>query len=702
MSFRRSLRRWRYRHSESALGLPVRAVRRSDDIVGPVTAITPPAPTRTASDRTGARVGLRLSVTAFVVVSLFSVLLVRLWSLQLVQGAQLNSVARAYTTATVEVPAPRGQILTRDGVCLACDEAFNEIVLAQGEEKQHPEVIARLAHLLGLSVKSIDTQLASERYANAAPVPLPVSPTQVTAQDVLYIKQYPQTFPGVTVTVGYQRTYPQHALASQVLGYLGAIPNSTPLEQQQLKALEAKGYSIDDIIGESGLEAQYESALRGKPGVDTFEVDASGNSIGAPTETTPVAGDQVVLNMDAALERTLTDDLNRQVGKLGSPWGAAVVLNVNNGAVLAMTSAPGYDNNVWGSVVGVNGVPGISTAEYNRLNPPGCASGNPNVSCPLLDYAVSGLQPPGSTFKLATATAAMNVGLINANSYYDDTGSFTIGNPPTTFHDSDNEALGEVNVTSALSESSDVFFYNLGAEFWVDRARYGQTPIQKTASAYGLGAASGIDLPGTSVGQLESPALLIQQHHEAPAAFPNPTYFEGYNIELAFGQGETLVTPLQLAEAYSTFANGGTRYAPELAAAIVSPHGQLVKRIAPKVMSRVDLPPSTRQPMLDGFRGAVQNARGTAYAAFSGFDFSKWDVAGKTGTATTCAGDVSCQPTSWFVAFMGPQGGKPQYAVAVEIDQGGFGAAASAPVARQVLSYLAQHPLPPVSLPSGS
>ncbi len=683
------------------MGLPARGVRRGDEPIGPVTSITPPPATRAASARIGARVGVRLSVTAFVIVSLFCVLLARLWSLQLVQGAQLNDLARSDTTATIEIPAPRGEILTSDAAVLAGDAAYPEIVLARGEQQSHPAVVARLAQLLGIKSSAIDAQLKLNDYSGAPPTPVPVSPSKVTEADILYIKQYPTSFPGVTVTTGYQRTYPQHALAAQTIGYLGLI------NPGELKALTAKGYNAEDSIGQSGLESQYESDLRGKAGVDTFAIDPSGTSIGDISETAPVSGDSLVLNMNSGLEQDLTNELTRQItalraGGQPAPWGAAVVLDPSTGAVLAISSVPSYDDNVWQSVVGADGQPGISQAEFDALQPPGCASGNINVSCPMINYVTQGLQPPGSTFKLVTATAALDSGLISSGTYYDDTGSFTVGDPPTTFHDSDNEALGEVNVTSALSESSDVFFYNLGAQLWIGRTHYGEDAIQKVAAEYGLGRPLGVDLPGASPTQVDSPALRKEQHVDNPTAFPNDSYVEGDNIETAFGQGETLVTPLALADAYATFANGGTRYAPEMAGAIVSPSGKLLQRMAPKAMGHVALPPATREPMLAGFEGAVQSPRGTAYDAFSGFDFSNWDVAGKTGTATTCAGDVNCQPTSWFVSFGGPRGGPPKYVVAVEVDQGGFGAAASAPVARQVFDYLVKHPLKPLSLPKGA
>jgi penicillin-binding protein 2 len=200
-------------------------------------------------------------------------------------------------------------------------------------------------------------------------------------------------------------------------------------------------------------------------------------------------------------------------------------------------------------------------------------------------------------------------------------------------------------------------------------------------------------------GQVDSPALRRLQHQQAPNLFPNTTYYAGDNVEMAFGQGETLVSPLQIAEAYATFANGGTRYAPQMTNEIVSPSGKVVTSIPPKVLGHVALPASTYQPMLAGFEGVTQNSNGTAAGAFAGFPFQKWNVAGKTGTATVATGDLTKAATAWFVGFGGPVGQSMRYVVAVEVNQGGYGAEAAAPVARQVYDYLLNHPVPPVATP---
>jgi penicillin-binding protein 2 len=260
---------------------------------------------------------------------------------------------------------------------------------------------------------------------------------------------------------------------------------------------------------------------------------------------------------------------------------------------------------------------------------------------------------------------------------------------------------GELDVAKALTVSDDVFFYTLGADYWFDRGTYGETPIQGTAENYGFGQVTGIDLPNEYSGQVDSPKLRQTQHSQLPADFPSSYYGVADNIEMAFGQGETLVTPLQEAVAYGTFATGGTRYAPQLVNSIISPTGKVVKRFKPRVIGHVSLPASTYDQILQGLEGAVYDPLGTAYDTFLGYN--GMPIAGKTGTATESAVN-GVQPTAWFVAF-GPTTGVPRYVVAVVIDQAGYGASAAAPVARDIFTYLSTHPIgspdlrPPANAP---
>jgi penicillin-binding protein 2 len=322
----------------------------------------------------------------------------------------------------------------------------------------------------------------------------------------------------------------------------------------------------------------------------------------------------------------------------------------------------------------------------------------------LVNYAIDGLYTPGSTFKLNTATAALDDGVITANQFVNDTGVYHVPQKCTsgcTYTDDEASDSGETDLAEALIKSDDYYFYNLGDLFY-----YSSNPdgIQKMAAEYGLGETTGIDLPGEDKGQVDSASLRANQHKGNPTAFPYPSYYVGDNIETAFGQGETLVTPIQQAVAYATFANGGTRYQPQVAAAIVSPTGTLVKRIQPKATGAVSLPPSTYQPMLDGFEGVVTDKSGTAYVPFqeyAHFPLNSYPIAGKTGTADVAAGT---EPNAWFVGF-GPTNhaaSNPEYVVAVVVDHGGYGAQAAAPAVANIYNYLYANPIQPLQLPTAT
>ena len=627
----------------------------------------------------GARVGLRIKVGAFTVIALFSLLVVRLYSLQIVHGSSLNSAARQIALKDVEVPAMRGEIFARGGTpadVLAGNRSEWIVTVSQQSAQNDPQEVGSLAALLpSATVNSIRTALASNQYAPYQPIPIAQN---VSSATVLYIQQHPKLFPGVNAIRSYIRTYPQNSLAAQVLGYVGDI------NAQELQSLQGAGYTAQSQIGQSGLESQYESQLHGVPGIQQVEVSPSGYAVSTASTTPAIPGDNLYLNMDLGLQQEVSSALANQIRQLRSTvpadFGAAVVLNVQNGAVLAMASVPTYNNNLW--------IPGISQTNYDTLVN--------EYGRPLNNYAIAGSQTPGSTFKLVTATAALDQHLITGSTYYDDRGTFSIGQGTQriTLTDSESSALGEINVSTALTASVDTFFYNLGALFCQQNVGC-PTEIQQYAAKYGLGEDPMIDLPNVAPGQVDGPTLRAQLHRLDPGLYPTSAYYQGENVETAFGQGKTLVTPLQLADAYATFANGGTRYAPEMAAALVSPSGK-VTRIAPKVLGHVSLPSTTYQPILNGLEGTTQSTLGTAYAPFQGFNFSAWNIAGKTGTATAANG---VQPVSWFVAFGGPRNAPPKYAVAVEIDKGGYGAAASAPVVRQIFNYLYRHGISQLRLP---
>lgn len=623
--------------------------------------------------------GLRLSIIGAVVLALFAVVLMRLWSLQVIQGGRYKAESSDIVTRTVPVSPPRGLILARGGQVLAADKVMPVVTLNRQVALSQPGVVHRLAVALGITVRQIDADLANQQDSIYAPVPVKLG---ASTSEVVFLAEHRSELPGVAVSYVAERTYPDGSLGAQMLGYVSDIT------AHELKALQKQGYVASDVLGQSGIEASYERWLHGKAGIETLRVDPQGIPVGPSKVRQPVAGGDVVLNVDLGLERAATRALENQLRTLqahGLPArsGAVVVENPQNGAVYAMVSLPTYNPQWW--------VGGISEAHYREIN-------SSSANKPSLNRATQGLYTPGSTFKLATATAALQDSLISPYTTIVDPGYFTIPGCTgggCTFHNSEYEVLGPLDVQGALTASDDVFFYTLGYDFWAARSRFGLSPIQKMAASYGLGRPTGVDLPFANQGQVDSPELRKLQHEEAPKAFPYDYYGAGDQVNMAFGQGETVVTPLQLANAYATFANGGTRYAPEVAAGVVSPAGAVLDTVRPKVLGHVHLSSSTYDAIFAGLKGVItDSAHGTAAATFAGYAYNKLPLAGKTGTATTST-NPNAQPTALFVAF-GPATGStkaPRYVAAVVIPEAGYGASAAAPVVRTIFQYLIKHPV---------
>ena len=616
---------------------------------------------------------------------LFCGLIVRLFMLQVLEHGTAISAVNNNAIRTSTLPANRGYILDRNGNALVTNVDTTQILLSQVEAALHPNVEGALALLTHQRLSQIHTEVLNPQFNPYQPAPIV---TNAPASMVDFIQLHPSEFPGVTVTPVSQRSYPYGgSTASQVLGYVG------PITGAEIAANPNAGYQTNSVIGKTGIESYYEQYLRGHDGENTLEVNAAGNILGAVKTTPPKIGDSVVLNIDAGLQRALDGYLAQGIlrdrrtvdpvsGKIPpAPDGAAIVLDPRNGAVLAMSSYPSFNLNDF--------VNGLSEKTFKALLNEGA----------FTNYPIQGLYTPGSTFKMISATAMLDTGIFSAYQTVDDTGAFKVpgcygGAHGCVFHDDEGIGSGLIDLQTALTKSSDYYFYNLGYLFWSHQAEYGQTPIQNIAAKYGLGQYTNIDLPGESIGRVDSPTVRKELHAMAPKAFPNYSWYTGDNIEMAFGQGSTAVTPIEMATAYATFANGGTRYQPEVAAAIVSPSGKPIIRYGAHVLSHVSLAPSVRNPILAGLIGVVNNPAGTAYYPFhtyATFNMNSFVVAGKTGTASNAYGE---EPNSWFVSFA--PANNPRYVVLCVSAQGGYGANAAAPVVAETYNYLVKHPVGPL------
>ena len=624
---------------------------------------------------------VRLTVLAVVIFCLFAALFARLWFLQVIDEPKAQAAAQGNSVRLVYTPAPRGRILDRGGTVLVDNTVSEVVTISRETAKAEPDVVTRLALLLNVPSDQLQQKVTDPRYSPYVPVPLA---SDVPTPVVIYLREHQVEFPGVAVQAVAERSYPFGSIAANVLGYVGQISGQelTPTRKRQ-------GYQPNDVIGKTGAEEAYEDALRGQPGVTKLQVDSKGRVLGVLASQPPVQGHDVWLSIDINVQKLAETSLaqglvatrlntDKSSGGPGThypaPAGAAVVMNPQDGTILALATNPTYNPQDF--------VGGISTAKFAQyLQDPGH---------PLNDRTIQGLYAPGSTFKLVTAAAGLQAGIVSPQQSFDDKGYLQVGKLPCSvniavagcFNNDNHQAYGEVDLARALTVSSDAYFYQIGATFWNDRSKYGTDGLQNVARQLGFGSASGIPLPNETAGRIPDPASRAKEHALYPKIFTEGNWFTGDNVNTSIGQGEVAVTPLQLANAYATFANGGTLWTPQIATKITDQQGKVLQTLAPISKGHVDLQPAGRAAMMSGFVGVVASPEGTAHAAFAGFPLNQYPVAGKTGTAQVQGKD----PTSVFVGFA--PASNPQYVVDVVMEQAGYGADAAAPVVRRIYDGL--------------
>ncbi|MFI5046046.1 MAG: penicillin-binding protein 2 [Acidimicrobiia bacterium] len=641
----------------------------------------------------------RLVIVGVIVVALFTGLLTRLWFLQVTGGEQLAVAAQRQRDRVLSVPARRGAILDAKGRVLAETVVTSSLTVDRQDltPDQRKDLVARLAFFLATPPAEIERRLDSTQYAPYEAVPV----AELTKDQFVYFSEHGRDFPHTHLATTPRRVYPYGAEAAHVVGYLGRI------NQDELAARPNAGYGLDDTIGKDGVELTYEDVLRGQPGKETVQVDSRGQATAVTPTKKPVAGQDVQLSIDLDAQGLAEESLQQGIdgarstvdkttGRYHDPTGGAVVvLDARTGQLVAMASAPTFDPNAF-----VDG-----NADQYLTDP----------AHPLFDRAVSPYAP-GSTFKLLTSIATLKYGIRAADETFYDSGCFKFGNEADTRCNAGKAAYGYVDLPKALTVSSDVFFYNVGNEFWL---RYNNDEgsdassshpvgygIQDVARDFGFDAPTGVELQADSKGRIPDLAFSRALNkcdangvpHVAGADRQSCTWRRGDSASLAVGQGDVLVTPLQLANAYATFANGGTLYTPQLvenvrqsdAGLAPGQMGPVVRASSPMVKTNTGLDPTIRGVILGGLDGVVNSGEGTAYAAFRTYDGPK--VVGKTGTAQNQGkGD-----TSWFAAITNPDNdpARPQYVVVAMVEEGGFGADVAAPIVRRVIDYLNGNPNP--------
>lgn len=610
---------------------------------------------------------LRLTFIGGVAASLLSVLVLRLWFLQVLTHEQYAEAAENNQVRIVPVEPGRGRILDRSGAILVRNRPSLTVSIRPDQMIDRNATLKRLSPLLGMTVEQIEERLQDRRALPYTPIPIK---EDVPEDVVVYIREHAEEFRGTVAETRPVRVYPNGTVASHLVGYTGEIT------AQQLEDPRYDGYRQGSIVGRSGIEFAYERDLRGEEGKVKLLVGASGKSRGElpgsrrqPAEP----GHDVKSTIDIRIQTLTEESLVRGIEKARTifdkesqkhylaPAGGVVVMNPQNGEVLAMASHPSYDPSAF--------VGGISTQEFKFLSD--------DPANPLLNRPIQAAFPPGSTFKVVTAAAALQDGLASRGGSYDCPASYRFSD--RTFRNWRSSDSGAISLQQAIVDSCDTVFYAFGAEFWRKFRRGEGERLQDHARAFGLGSPTGVDLPFEAAGRIPDEAWLKEMNARFPQAFPYKVWLPGYTINMSIGQGDVLTTPLQLANVYSAIANGGTVYVPRVGLQIVDGNTP-VRDIEPVVAGKLNVSPANLEVIRRGLEGVPTH--GTARGAFSGFPFGVASVAGKTGTAELQTKPPK-QPYAWFVAYAPAR--EPRYLVAVMLEEGGHGGETAAPVARRIL-----------------
>lgn len=558
----------------------------------------------------------------------------RLAYLQILKGRAFTQASENNHTQVLVERAPRGRILDRNGEVLADDQPvfvalFSPLGLVSSE---HQQAITRLSSILEVPTAELEKRMFAAIRAKSM---MRVSDRLNRAQ-AFRILQDRIHLPGISLTIEEQRYYPQETLASHILGYVGQVTD------EELEKFADQGYHSGDYIGKSGIERLYDPSLHGQDGGFLIEVDARGRQVRVIRHILPQAGKDLVLTLDAKIERMAEQRL-RQTGHPG----AAVVMNPQTGELLALASSPGYNPNLF--------LPLGDSAERKQL------LADPDL--PLYNRAIQGGYPPGSTFKIITALAGFEENKIDPSDTVFCDGAYTFGKEKRIFRCWKPGGHGRVNYEQAMANSCDVYFYQLGQKL-------GPESIERVAKMFGLGRQTGVDLPHEKKWLLPYEYLLSRTKPGRKLFWPG-----GETLNYSIGQGALQVTPLQMASVISAVANQGSVWQPYLAAESRR-YGEAAERLnAPRMMSQLALNPEHWKLVRRSLAEVVRTGTGMA-AQLKGIE-----VAGKTGTAQS---NKKNKDHAWFVAYAPTE--SPQVACAVFVEHGGHGGSAAAPIAHDLIA----------------
>jgi len=685
---------------------------------------------------------MRLALLQVAVVAVFALLLAQLWRLQIVESATYRQQADVNRLRPRTVDAVRGIFYDRNGEILVRNQPSFSVYITYADlpddEQRQAEVLARLAERLdlassgeaggeglpsvdGIAATAADVCSITSKYVPPGPTAphgikeylaeacrAPYTPIRVksnVARDLAFtIEQDRLNLPGVTVQVTPIRQYLAGDSVAHLLGFMGNIP----AEQRDQYVRPGADYEPSDKIGLAGSEYAFEKALRGTKGRKIIEVDAAGREVKTVGEpTAPIAGHNVVLTLDLAMQKQVEDILKQGLARARATRGVAIVMNPQTGEILSMVSIPGFDNNVFG-----DGINAENVKEYVKLSE--------NSDRPLMNRAIEAIYPTGSVFKIVSAAASLQEGVVSTETQVECDGILFLPNrffpddksKATPFYCWKKPGHGKINVIDAIAQSCDVFFYVATGGFEPTKfAGLGLDRFTRYARAFGFGQPTAIGLPGEAKG-------LMAQDGDTWDRFKRLNYAESWYVgdtyNMAIGQGFFNATPLQMLNATAVVANGGTLYRPQIMYQEVTADGQVVRGFQPEAIHQVPVSTENLGYVREGMRRATVPPLGTASGAGLPDEIT---MGAKTGTAEFCLWDEQAQkcgldkdgnlPThAWFTAFAPFE--NPQYALLVMVDGSSIpgpptviqGSEAAAPIAADILRAIFKLPIPERNVPA--
>jgi penicillin-binding protein 2 len=596
---------------------------------------------------------LRLLVAGLAVLVCFGLLGLRFWYLQVANHDSYAARAEQNRLSLVPITPHRGVVLDRNGEQLARNySAYTLEITPSKTGRDLDQVIDQLSHVIpieGRDKRRFRQLMGESRRFESLPIR-----SRLTDEEVARFAAQSYRFPGVEIRARMLRSYPQNETAAHVIGYIGRI------SQRDAKMLDDEGltanYRGTDYIGKEGLEKSYESVLHGQTGVEEVEVTAAGRAVRTVSRTPPVAGKNLLLSLDLGLQRVAEQ-------AFGNHRGALVAIEPSTGDVLAFVSRPSFDPNLF--------VDGIDVDSWKALNE--------SQDRPLMNRPLYGTYPIGSTYKPFMGLAGLELGKRSFTGTIYDPGYFEFGG--RKFRNSGDTAYGTIDMRRAIEVSSDTYFYSLAADLGVNA-------IHDFMKPFGFGQITGIDLGGEKAGVLPSPEWKRKAYAKAGPAFQR--WYAGETISIGVGQGYNSFTVLQLAQALATLANDGVYMKPHLVRALQDPVTGQQTLTVPHESYRIPLKPENIRNIKEAMASVVRS--GTARAAFAG---APYVAAGKTGTAqvyslkagehTSAHIEERLRDHALFETFAPVD--KPRIAVALLVENAGWGATVAAPIARQVLDY---------------